>query len=184
MKSIDCTAGRTIFLPGWGSAPAPLRLQQLRHLRHLRLGARGRRADRAEDRHVLPLQLRRFPHAQAGRVSGGHGLRGGTPGAGSAPAFRRAAIEAIVGVSTVLDYFAPSNSVRVQKRLGLDSGLTFDLIGGCGVLAQGIFQAVQLLQRAGPPTPSSSSPPSRCRAISSACVGSGRCLPSAPAPRR
>jgi len=56
------------------------------------------------------------------------------------------AVHAIIGVSTILDHFAPSNAVRVQKLLGLDSGLTFDLVGGCGVWIQGMTLAAQLLR--------------------------------------
>lgn len=55
------------------------------------------------------------------------------------------AVQAVVGVGTIADYFCPPLSVRVQKLLGLERGLTFDLMGGCGAWAQGLFLAAQLL---------------------------------------
>lgn len=55
------------------------------------------------------------------------------------------AVEAIVAVGTIQDHYCPSVSVRLQKLLGLERGLTFDLSGGCGVWAQGLLVAGQLL---------------------------------------
>lgn len=55
------------------------------------------------------------------------------------------AVQAVIGVGTIADYFCPPTSVRVAKLLGLDRALTFDLMGGCGAFAQGLFLAAQLL---------------------------------------
>ena len=55
-------------------------------------------------------------------------------------------LDAIIAVGTVPDHYCPPNSVRLQKLLGIEAGLTFDLYGGCGLWGQATFLAAQLLQ--------------------------------------
>lgn len=54
-------------------------------------------------------------------------------------------VQGIISVATILDHYCPSTAVRIQKLLGLDAGITYDLVGGCGAWMQGIVLGAGLL---------------------------------------
>lgn len=145
MTIIDLGGMAPIRLAGWGAAPAPLRYSNADLCAIF-----GWPPDVGEA--VAAKIGTRYRHscadlrARTQVVTAADMAVDAVTRALARAALPPSAVQAVVGVSTILDYFTPSLTVQVQKRLGLDGGLTFDLVGGCGVLAQGIFQAVQLLR--------------------------------------
>ena len=144
MINLDLSDAQPIYLCGWGHFSPPLRYTNAEVCEALglpptvaaqmeqRIGTRFRRTcvDLGTKQQIVAASTMAYEAASL--------------------ALQRAqlpptAVQAIVTVSTILDYFCPSNSVYVQKRLGLNAGLTYDLVGGCGAWAQGLMLAAQFL---------------------------------------
>ncbi len=146
MNPLEVSQRRPISLVGWGACRGPLEYSNADLTRALgfspdlatdvaaRIGTerRGSATDIAARRQVVAQSDMAFAASTRALAQ-----------ANVAPG----AVDAIIGVATILDHFCPSIAVRTLKLLGgRERALTFDLIGGCGTYASALFLAIHLLE--------------------------------------